>query len=223
MVPLYLYNKLKAIKINSKHELLKYNYLQVFKWLKTEFPSLNNKVLFHLYSIYNDIPLNTINENLKKSIFKDYKDLLPSHKPLDNELMLYFMNYIHNIALFSEDIPVVASVVYENEIIATAANKGYEHAETIVINKAITIVGTNRLYNCDIYVNIEPCLQCAGAIINSKFKRLIFGANEKRTGAVTSQYKVFNNKIVNHYTEAIGPINHQKFAIPIKNFFKNKR
>lgn len=223
MLPLYLQNKLKFLQIYNKYDLLKYNYLQVFKWLKAEYPSLNNNVLLHLYSIYNDLPLHAIAENTKVNILNNYKSLLPSYKPLNHEFILYFMNYIHNLALSTKNVPVATAIVYKEEIIASSVNDIYEHSEIIAINKAISILGTNRLNDCDIYVNIEPCLKCAGAIINSKFKRLIFGAKEEKTGAVISQYKVFNNKNVNHFTEVIGPIDNEKFSFPIKNFFKGKR
>jgi tRNA(adenine34) deaminase len=107
-----------------------------------------------------------------------------------------FKNYYMSIALeearkafLKEEVPIGAVIVKNNQIIGRGHNKKetekspLRHAELVAIEDASRKIGDWRLTDCEIYVSIEPCLMCAGAIIEARIKRLIFGAHEKKTGA----------------------------------------
>ena len=132
-------------------------------------------------------------------------------------------------AIKNNEVPIGAIITRNKEVIATGYNqtlnqqKSTKHAEIVALEKATQIIGSHRLNECDLYVTVEPCLMCCGAIIHSRIRRLIFGATENKTGAVISQYQVFNNLTVNHHTEVIGPINQKLYSTQLREFFKQKR
>lgn len=96
------------------------------------------------------------------------------------------------------------------------------HAEIIAIDKASKMLGGWRLFNCDIYVTLEPCVMCAGAIINSRINKVFFGAFDYRFGAAGSKINLFNGEF-NHTPEIESGILGQECSYIIKNFFKSLR
>lgn len=229
-IPFYLEKKLSLFGINTKEDLLKYNFIEVYKWIKDIYPSSSFKILFDLFCITNNIQFNSLTSKLKNEIKNTYKLFPPSYAPLEYSTMVGYLNQAKNILEMGDnlnEIPVGAIVVCNEKIIATAKNMCINdnitnHAEIIAINKASLFLKTSRLINCDLYVTIEPCLMCSGAIINSRIKRLIFGAPQPKTGAVLSQYKVLENLNVNKHTQVIGPIS-QSYAQQMQLYFLNKR
>ena len=128
------------------------------------------------------------------------------------------------------DVPVGAIVITDDGVVIgrgfnerEANNDPTAHAEIVAILAAQQCLQNYRLNECDLYVTIEPCLMCSGAIINSRIKRVIFGACEPKTGACLSQHQVFNNKKTNHHTEVIGPINQSYYSRLISNFFQSNQ
>lgn len=231
-IPNYLKDKLSKINILSYQDLLEHNYLKVFKWLRYEFPSLSFKTLFDLYCVYHHLPLNSLPQSLKLTLIEGYKILSPTYLPLPIELIEKNLNLAQEqakIANEKSEVPIGAVVMRGMELISYAYNQTFckiditSHAEILAIRKAQQALNSLYLDGCDLYVTIEPCLMCAGAIIQSRLKRVIFGAVEPKTGSVVSQYKVFNNTQVNHHTEAIGPVNNNLYSQIIKDFFKQKR
>ena len=124
------------------------------------------------------------------------------------------------------EVPVGALIVKEREIIATGFNKketkknALYHAEIECINKASNALGTWRLLDCDIYVTLEPCLMCMGALINSRIRKIIFGAQDILNGAC------FSNKTNLKYSyipQITGGILSQKCSKTLKDFFRKLR
>ncbi|XMB71637.1 tRNA adenosine(34) deaminase TadA [Mycoplasmatota bacterium WC30] len=126
------------------------------------------------------------------------------------------------------EVPVGCVIVKENKIIARAHNQRettqstLSHAEIIAIGKACKKLKSWRLEDCDIYVTLEPCIMCSGAIINARIKRLIYGALEPKFGAHKSLTNVFNLE-VNHKVEVIPQVLAQESNQLLKTFFKNLR
>ena len=126
------------------------------------------------------------------------------------------------------EIPVGAVVVYQNKIIARGHNlrekkqSVLEHAELVAIKKANQKVGSWRLEECDLYVTLEPCPMCAGAIIQSRIKNLYFGAYDLKTGAAGSVLSLFNYRF-NHLGNVVGGIMQEDCSSIIKDFFKELR
>lgn len=232
MIPRYLLDKLNKININSYIELMKYDYNSVFKWLKYKEISLSYNVLFDLYCIYNNLIINSLTEEEKEEIILKFNRSKPSYPPLPINILKEYLEEarLHaQIAQDNNEIPIGAIIVKDEQIIASGYNqtKFYNniicHAEIIALNKAQILLQNHRLNDCDLYVTIEPCIMCAGAMVHSRIRRVIFGALEPKTGAILSQFTVLNNLAVNHQTEGIGPIDNDYYSQQICNFLRKKR
>ena len=230
MLPLYLKNKLKSLGINSLEELQRYDHVLVFQWLRDIYPSTGFKVLFDLYCLSHNQPFNTLDPEVKSNLKQYYKSLPPHFTTLLKYEIEKFLHMALAVARESDnEIPIGAIIVKGAEVIGRGNNKTISnnditaHAEIVAIRDASKNLGNYRLDGCDLYVTIEPCLMCGGAIINSRIRRVIFGAHEPRTGALISQYKILNNTNINKHTEAIGPIDNELYSAPLKGFLKQKR
>ncbi len=232
MIPRYLLNKLSKININSYIELIKHDYNLVFKWLKHKEISVSYNALFDLYCIYNNLLLNSLTEEEKEEIILKFKQSKPSYQPLPINIIKDYLEEAKISAKIAQDnneIPIGAIIVKDEQIIARGYNqtKFYNnitcHAEIIALNKAQILLQNHRLNDCDLYVTIEPCIMCVGAIIHSRIRRVIFGALEPKTGAIFSQFTVLNNLAVNHQTEGIGPIDNDYYSQQICSFLREKR
>ena len=126
------------------------------------------------------------------------------------------------------EVPVGAVIVYENKIIARGHNTReikqsvLGHAEINAIQKASKKIGSWRLEDCDIYVTLEPCPMCSGAIIQSRIKNLYYGATDPKTGACGSVLNLFENPF-NHKVNVIGGVLEGECSRIIKDFFKELR
>lgn len=131
-------------------------------------------------------------------------------------------------ALKNNDVPVGAVVVLNDKVIARAYNKKEKtgrataHAEVLAIEKANKKIGDFRLENATLYVTLEPCIMCAGAIVSSRIKKVVYGASDPRFGACKSLINVFDLKL-NHNVLLEGGILEEKCSKLIKDFFKELR
>lgn len=127
-----------------------------------------------------------------------------------------------------KEVPVGAVVVCDGEVVAEGYNtretskNALCHAEIIAINNACQKLGGWRLHKCDIYVTMEPCPMCAGAIINSRIKRVIFGAEDKKAGCFGSATD-FNSINFNHKPQIISGILKNECSQILTDFFKDIR
>lgn len=132
-------------------------------------------------------------------------------------------------AFNKDEIPVGAVIVRDNQIISKAhnnvekLNNPFGHAEIIALQEAAKILNTPNLSGCELVVTLEPCAMCAGALINAKIKRLIFGAVNHKYGAVITHIKLLDISTFNHKVEVVYPILPDECAEIISQFFKNKR
>ena len=127
------------------------------------------------------------------------------------------------------EIPVGAIIVKDNKIIARAHNlketkkDTTHHAEILAIQKASKKLGAWRLNDCEMYVTLEPCSMCAGAIINSRIKKIYIGALDERTGAAGSVLNLFEEYKFNHKVEVEKGILKEECENILKSFFKELR
>ena len=132
-------------------------------------------------------------------------------------------------SLLSDDVPVGAIIVLNNKIISRGHNMKEknndptQHAEIIAIKKATKKLNDWYLNDCIMYVTMEPCLMCAGALIQSHIKKLVYGIKNDKFGYVDSIDNILNNKQNNHIVEVKGNILANESRILIQNFFKTKR
>lgn len=132
------------------------------------------------------------------------------------------------IAAENGEVPVGAVIVKDGEIIAVGRNEreakqnALSHAEIEAINKACKTLGSWRLDRCEMYVTLEPCPMCAGAIINSRIKTLIFGAYDSKMGSIDSVINLCDYPY-NHKVEVYGGIMEDECLSVLKEFFEDLR
>lgn len=131
--------------------------------------------------------------------------------------------------LLLDEVPVGAVVVKDGKIIGRGHNlretlkDATAHAEIIAIKEACKTLGGWRLIDCEIYVTLEPCVMCAGALVNSRIKKLVFGAYDKRFGACGTIYNIACDERLNHRFEVVGGVLEDECSMMLSNFFKKKR
>ena len=128
-----------------------------------------------------------------------------------------------------DEVPIGCVIVKNDKVIARGFNHReikkmvISHAEIEAINKANKKLKAWRLEDCDIYITLEPCIMCAGAIIQARFKRVIFGAYDYKGGAFGSSIDVLAAKDINHHPEIVKGVMIEECSSIISNYFKNKR
>jgi tRNA(adenine34) deaminase len=132
-------------------------------------------------------------------------------------------------AFLCGEVPVGAVVVQNKQIIATGYNRPITehdptaHAEIVAMRAAAQIVGNYRLTDCDLYVTLEPCAMCAMAMLHARFRRVIFGAPDPKTGAAGSVLDIFANEQLNHQTAITGGVLADASGQVLRDFFKMRR
>jgi tRNA(adenine34) deaminase len=129
----------------------------------------------------------------------------------------------------SGEVPIGCVVVRNNEVIATAGNRTLTdrdptaHAEMLALRQAAKVIGSERLVDCDLYVTLEPCTMCAGAISFARIRRLYYGAADPKGGAVESGVRFFASPTCHHAPEVYSSVGEQEAATLLREFFKARR
>ncbi len=132
-------------------------------------------------------------------------------------------------ALEMDEVPVGAVVVCGNQIVGRGWNRNITdtdptaHAEIIALREAGATIGNHRLGPCDLFVTIEPCAMCAGAMVHARIRRLVYGADDPKAGAVHSVMQVVNHAQLNHKVEVRSGVLAGRSAELLQTFFKNRR
>ncbi len=132
-------------------------------------------------------------------------------------------------AYLKDEVPVGAIIVKDNKIIARGHNKKEKkkdallHAEIVAIKKAQKKMNDWRLNGCTLYVTLEPCLMCTGAIIQTRIDRVVYGCFDPKGGAIESVIKIKEIKNLNHSFESISKIKEKECSSILKSYFKSKR
>jgi tRNA(adenine34) deaminase len=144
----------------------------------------------------------------------------------------YYMNKAIELAkkaYTKDEVPVGALLVKDGKIIAKAYNlkeshnNATHHAEILVLNKAYKKLNSWRLNDCVIYITVEPCLMCTGAIIQSRISKIVYGAPDYKGGAIISSINALEAKNINHHPEVVSGVLEEECTDIIKTYFKNKR
>ena len=129
----------------------------------------------------------------------------------------------------SGEVPIGCVVVRDGEVIATAGNRTLgdrdptAHAEVLAIREAADRLGSERLTDCDLYVTLEPCAMCAGAISFARIRRLYYGAADPKGGAVDSGVRFFASSTCHHAPEVYSGLGEREAAAMLRGFFKERR
>ena len=127
------------------------------------------------------------------------------------------------------EVPVGAVVVCDGRIVGRGANRNLAdsdptaHAEIVVLRQAARALGNHRLGECEMFVTIEPCAMCAGALVHARLKRLAYGADDPKAGAVRSVLQVLNHPRLNHQMEVTSGVLAGRCAELMQAFFRSRR
>ncbi|SDX36888.1 tRNA(adenine34) deaminase [Collimonas sp. OK242] len=127
------------------------------------------------------------------------------------------------------EVPVGALVVKDGQIIATGFNQPIgnhdptAHAEIMALRAAAAILGNYRLPGCEMYVTLEPCAMCAGAMMHARLARVVYGASDPKTGACGSVLNLFEQEKLNHHTELTAGVLAEECGTLLKEFFAERR
>ena len=144
----------------------------------------------------------------------------------------FFMGFAIAEAEFARDageVPVGAVVVLDGEVIGRGHNRPIgssdpsAHAEIIALREAAARIGNYRLVDATMYATIEPCAMCAGALVNARVKRLVYGARDERAGAVESVFSICSSSSLNHVLETQGGIGAESARELMQSFFRARR
>lgn len=134
----------------------------------------------------------------------------------------------HNAWALGE-VPVGAVLVRDGEVIATGFNQPIgthdptAHAEIMALRAASSLLGNYRLPGCELYVTLEPCAMCAGAMMHARLARVIYGAADPKTGACGSIVNLFDENRLNHHTEVVSGVLAEDCSSVLKEFFAERR
>jgi len=128
-----------------------------------------------------------------------------------------------------DEVPIGAVIVYRNQIIARAHNQRETladptaHAEMIALTQAAAFIGNWRLHGCTMYVTLEPCPMCAGALVLARLDRLVYGPNDPKAGGCRSLYQITEDNRLNHRLEVISGFMEEQCRELLQDFFAQKR
>jgi tRNA(adenine34) deaminase len=127
------------------------------------------------------------------------------------------------------EVPIGCVLVHEGAIIARAGNRTIAdrdptaHAEILAIRHAASVLGSERLEGCDLYVTLEPCAMCAGAVAFARIRRLYYGAADPKGGAVDNGVKFFTSPTCHHRPEVYGGLAEAEAGALLRKFFRERR
>ena len=132
-------------------------------------------------------------------------------------------------ALEAGEVPVGAIVVWDGKIVGRGGNRNLAdsdptaHAEIIALREAGATIGNHRLEGCELFATIEPCAMCGGALVHARLKRLVYGADDPKAGAIRSVMQVLNHPRLNHRMEVRAGVLAGRCAEMVQSFFRSRR
>jgi tRNA(adenine34) deaminase len=151
---------------------------------------------------------------------------------LDREQDIHFMRLAlkeASLAFLKGEVPVGAILAKDGKVISSSHNlreiskDPSAHAEILAIRDATKISDSWRLSGLTLYVTKEPCIMCAGALVNSRVARLVYGCRDEKAGGVDSLYRILNDKRLNHQVEVVSGVLEDECAGLLRKFFKERR
>jgi tRNA(adenine34) deaminase len=154
--------------------------------------------------------------------------MISSCDPRDEAAMRLALDQAQNAWLVGE-VPVGAVILRAGQVIATGYNRPITthdptgHAEIVALRHAATLLGNYRLPECELFVTLEPCAMCAMALLHARFKRVVFGAPDPKTGAAGGVLNLFSEPRLNHHTAVLGGVLSEPCGALLREFFAEKR
>ena len=165
----------------------------------------------------------------RKAVAADPKTQDPTPKITPDELWMEEALRSAQRALEAGEVPVGAVVVCQGRIVGRGWNLNITgsdptaHAEIVALRQAAATVGNHRLGDCELFATIEPCAMCAGALLHARIRRLVYGADDSKAGAVQSVLQLLNHPQLNHKVEVRGGVLAGRSAEMLQAFFRRRR
>lgn len=203
-----------------------------FLLLKSAGRTPTNRVLYALEAAVRGIHWNQLTDAEREALRRRAAAHLPVRLPPPSEEIAQMMDEALDLAAQAAEageVPVGAVVVRDGQIIGRGYNRPLAsgdpsaHAEMLALRQAAQAVGSYRLTGCDLYVTLEPCTMCAGAIIQARIDRLFYGAAEPKSGAAGSVLNVFAEQRLNAHTAVFAGIESERCRQQLQTFFRNRR
>ena len=162
-------------------------------------------------------------------MFHSFDDDSPVNDMLRHEFFMQHALQQAQAAAAQDEVPVGAIIVHNHQIIAAAHNQREQlhdptaHAEMIAITQAAEALGDWRLENCTLYVTLEPCCMCAGAIVQSRIPLVVYGASDPKGGAAESLYQLLNDDRLNHQCDVVSKVMYDPCSKILTEFFRRQR
>jgi tRNA(adenine34) deaminase len=159
----------------------------------------------------------------------DYFQILNSELKKNDEQLMRMAIEAATIGLENGDVPIGAVIVHDGRLIAKAYNQREQlqdptaHAEIIALTQAASAIGSWRLNGCTIYVTLEPCCMCAGALVLGRIERLVYGCDDPKAGAIKSLYNIVQDERLNHRIEVISGVQEEACREQLQGFFAKRR
>jgi tRNA(adenine34) deaminase len=159
-------------------------------------------------------------------------DSLPLPEPMTTDADMAFMRIALVQAELARDqgeVPVGAVVVKDGEVVAVGYNQPIgrhdptAHAEIVALRLAAEKLGNYRLPGCELYVTLEPCAMCSGAMMHARLARVVYAASDPKTGVCGSVLDLFAHEVLNHHTEVVGGVLANEASTMLKGFFAERR
>ena len=223
---------LSSLNIHTLADVEALGAAHCFALLKASGLTITKSTLWQLGALVLHTTAQQLNPEQKQDLQAAYQALPPVHLPPSNEEQHTYMQAAleqAQTAALQGEIPIGAVVVYQNRIIARAHNECVQqhfvgaHAEMLALQRAGAVLQSYRLSECDVYVTVEPCMMCAGALLQARVKRVIYGIAEAKTGAVESQLKIATHTHLNQHTAFFSGPNADECRHLMQDFFKSKR
>lgn len=206
--------------------------VKTFLLFKAAGLSVTSRLLYALEAAARGQHWSDLSESDRQSLQYQLAIHPPVRLPPEAESAEHFMLRaleLADIAARQGEVPVGALVVQQGVIIGEGYNQPRglcdpsAHAEMLALRQAASAIGNYRLSGCDLYVTLEPCPMCSGAILNARIDRVIFAASEAKTGAAGSVIDLFSNTQLNPHTACFSGVQSQAAAARLSDFFLKKR
>ncbi|MDF0605082.1 tRNA adenosine(34) deaminase TadA [Neisseriaceae bacterium TC5R-5] len=223
---------LAQLGIHTRLHLQEVGSVTAFLRLKANGHTVTRKLLFALEAANRGILWQQLDSGIRSQLLQQLAAHPPVRPPPSQiEIKHYMHSAIELAAQAAEqgEIPVGAVVVRQGTIIGRGYNRPIglhdpsAHAEMQALRAAALTLGNYRLEHCDLYVTLEPCAMCSGAILHARLARVIYGASDNKTGAAGSVLNLFANTQLNHHTSVFGGELATECAQQLSMFFQNRR
>ena len=158
-----------------------------------------------------------------------YTDIFGPDDAKSDELFMEEALRAAQRAFEAGEVPVGAVVVCDGKVIGRGGNRNLgdtdptAHAEIVALREAGAAIGNHRLEGCELFATIEPCAMCAGALVHARLKRLVYGADDPKAGAIRSVMQVLNHPSLNHRMEVTAGVLGGRCAELLQSFFRSRR